>query len=325
VLVAANRWTPSKGAATIVAMQTARPRVALVTCAAHPRLYEDDRLLAGALEQLGITGVPTIWSEAAVDWSSFAALVIRSPWDYFERTAEFRVWLDARIASRMLLCNTGDILDWNYDKRYLRDLEAAGISIVPTVYIGRGERADVAALARARGWKEIVVKPTISGGAYRTYRFFVDDASTYTKEIDHTLADRGVLVQPFLPEIVSHGELSMLFFDGVYSHAVCKRPKPGDYRVQFQFGGTDENVEVEPALVEQARACVLAAPSLPVYARVDGVVKDGQFLLMELEVFEPLMFLARHPEAPGRFARAVQGRLLAHGLSDRQRAGLLSR
>lgn len=298
-------------------MQTAQHRVALVTCAAYPQLYEDDRLLVPELEQLGISALPMVWSDAAVDWASFDALVIRTPWDYFERNAEFRAWLDARIASPVLLCNAGDILDWNYDKRYLKDLEAAGVSVVPTLCIGRGEQADVAAQARARGWDEIVVKPTISGGAYRTYRFFVDDAASYAEEIDDILADRGVLVQPFLPEIVSDGELSILFFDGMYSHAVRKRPKPGEYRVQFQFGGTGESVEVEPALVEQARACVLASPSLPVYARVDGVVKEGQFLLMELEVFEPLMFLASHPEAPGRFARAVQGRLMAHSDGSR--------
>jgi glutathione synthase/RimK-type ligase-like ATP-grasp enzyme len=293
-------------------MHTAQPRVALVTCVVHPRLYEDDRLLPPALERLGISAVPAIWSDAAIDWTSFAALVIRSPWDYFERTAEFRAWLDARIASGVLLCNAGDILDWNYDKRYLQDLEAAGMPLVPTLCIGRGEKPDVAELARARGWNEIVVKPTISGSAYRTYRFFVDDAAAYTKEIDDTLVDRGVLVQPFLPEILSGGELSMLFFDGAYSHAVCKRPKPGDFRVQSEHGGTHENVEVDPAIVAQARACVLAAPSLPVYARVDGVVKDGRFLLMELEVFEPLMFLGSHPQAPMRFARAVHGRLVAH-------------
>jgi glutathione synthase/RimK-type ligase-like ATP-grasp enzyme len=292
-------------------MKTTGSRVALVTCAAYPDLFADDLLLAGALEQLGIGAHPAIWSDSAIDWRSFDALVIRTPWDYFERAAEFRAWLDARIASGVLMCNAGDILDWNYDKDYLRDLEAAGVPLVPTIFIGRGEKADVGALARARGWNEIVVKPTISGGAYRTYRFVVEDAAAYTREIDDTLADRGVLVQPFLPEILSQGELSLLFFDGEFSHAVRKRPKPGDYRVQFQFGGTTESVEVEPALVEQARACVLAAPSLPVYARVDGVVKDSQFLLMELEVFEPLMFLASHPEAPGRFARAVQGRLLA--------------
>ncbi len=294
-------------------MPPAQPRVALVTSAAYPLLYEDDLLLARALEQLGISAIPAIWNDASVAWDSYAALVIRTPWDYFERVDEFRVWLDARTASRVLMCNSSDILEWNFDKRYLQDLEAAGVAIVPTVCIARGEQVDVAALARARGWNEIVVKPTISGGAYRTYRFLVDDAAAYANDIAQTLQDRGVLVQPFLPEIISGGELSLLFFDGVYSHAVCKRPKAGDYRVQFQFGGTNENVEVEPTLVAQARACVLAAPSLPVYARVDGVVKDEQFLLMELEVFEPLMFLARHPDAPARFARAVQGRLVAHG------------
>lgn len=292
-------------------METAQLRVALVTCAAYPNLFEDDLLLARALEDLGISAIPAVWSDAAIDWTSFAALVIRTPWDYFERAAEFRAWLDARIASGVLMCNAAEILDWNYDKRYLQDLEAAGVPLVPTICIRRGEQADVGALARARGWNEIVVKPTISGGAYRTYRFLVADAAAYAKEIDDTLADRGVLVQPFLSEILNDGELSLLFFDGVYSHAVCKRAKPGDYRVQFQFGGTTKSVEVERGLVEQARACIRAAPSLPVYARVDGVVKEGSFLLMELEVFEPLMFLASHPEAPGRFARAVQGRLLA--------------
>jgi len=290
---------------------TRHAKVALVTCRAYPDLFEDDRPLARALEDLGIEPFPAIWDDPAIDWTSFDALVIRTPWDYFERAAEFRAWLDARIASGVLMCNGGDIIDWNFDKGYLRDLQAAGVPVVPTVVVQKGEEADVAALARARGWDEIVVKPTISGGAYRTHRFRIEDAASCQDDIDETLADRGVLVQPFLPEILDQGELSILFFDGVYSHTVRKRPKPGDYRVQFQFGGTTERIEIEAALVEQARACVLAAPSLPVYARVDGLVKDGQFLLMELEVFEPLMFLAHDSAAPGRFARAVHGRLAA--------------
>ncbi|MGZ5968429.1 MAG: ATP-grasp domain-containing protein [Polyangiales bacterium] len=285
-------------------------RVALVTCEAFPQLYEDDLLLQAALQEVGITGVPCVWSDAQVDWDAFDAVVVRSPWDYFERPTEFRTWLDARIASGGLLCNSADILDWNYDKKYLADLARAGVPLVPTICIERGDtEADIAAMARARGWDDIVVKPTISGGAYRTYRFPVAEFERYRADIAHTLQDRGVLVQPFLPEIQSSGELSLLFFDGVFSHAVCKRPKEGDYRVQFQFGGTNTNIEVSEALIAEARSCVGAAPSLPVYARVDGVVKDGTFLLMELEVFEPLMFLSRDPEAPGRFARAIRGRL----------------
>ena len=285
-------------------------RVALVTCEAFPQLYEDDLLLKAALQEIGIAGVPSVWSDAQVDWGTFDAVVVRSPWDYFERTGEFRAWLDARIASGVLLCNSADILDWNYDKKYLTDVERAGVPLVPTICIERGDiLADIAALARARGWDDIVVKPTISGGGYRTYRFGVAELERHRGDIEQTLEDRGVLVQPFLPEIQSGGELSMLFFDGVFSHAVCKRPKDGDYRVQFQYGGTTSSVEVSDALIAQGRVCVGAAPSLPVYARVDGVVREDQFLLMELEVFEPLMFLAREPAAPLRFAHAIAGRL----------------
>jgi glutathione synthase/RimK-type ligase-like ATP-grasp enzyme len=283
-------------------------RVALVTCDAFPQLFEDDRPLVPALAERGIAGEPTIWSHPGVDWTAFDALVIRSPWDYFERDAEFRAWLQDRVASGVLLCNSGDILTWNYDKRYLQELAARGVALVPTIAIPQGTSADVAALARARGWDDIVVKPTVSGGAYRTYRFRVADVAKYERDIEETLADRGVLVQPFLPEIHA-GELSLLFFDGVFSHAVRKVPAPGDYRVQFQYGGTNTTIDVDAKLVEEARACVLAAPSLPVYARVDGVVKDGAFLLMELEVFEPCLFLARHAEAPGRLAAAIAGRL----------------
>jgi len=287
----------------------AQPQVALVTSDAYPNLYEDDLPLVAALADLGITPRPTIWSDPKVDWLSFDAIVIRSPWDYFIRLQEFRAWLDARIASGVLLCNTGEILDWNFDKRYLQDLAAAGVSLIPTIVVPQGERPDIVALARARGWDDIVVKPTVSGGAYSTHRFRLIDADRYRDDIARTLLDRGLLIQPFLPEIQAAGELSLLFFDGVFSHAECKRPKNGDYRVQFQFGGTNETVDVREEWIEQARACIAAAPALPVYARVDGVIKDGRFLLMELEVFEPVMFLARHPEAPQRFARAIQGRL----------------
>lgn len=286
-----------------------RPHVALITSEGFPDLYEDDHPLLPALDAIGIDARPTIWSDPSIDWLGFDALVIRSPWDYFVRAREFRAWLDARIASRVLMCNAAEILDWNYDKRYLQDLAAAGVSLVPTIVVPQGDLPDVAALARARGWDDIVVKPTISGGAYGLHRFRAGDADRYRDDLARTLADRGLLIQPFLPEIETDGELSLLFFDGEFSHAVRKRPKDGDYRVQFQYGGTSEAAEVTDAWIAGARTCIAAAPALPVYARVDGVIHDGRFLLMELEVFEPLMFLARHPEAPGRFARAIAGRL----------------
>lgn len=129
-------------------MSRAEFRVALVTCDAFPSLFEDDLLLGPAPDELGIRSVPAVWSDEAIDWTSFDAVVIRSTWDYFERNAEFRAWPDARIGSGVLLCNSGDILDWNYDKCYLLDLEAAGIPIVPRIHVARGDRAGVASLAR---------------------------------------------------------------------------------------------------------------------------------------------------------------------------------
>ncbi len=292
-------------------MKNARRRVALVTSNALPNLYEDDLPLVAALADIGIASAPAEWSDASIDWTSFDALIMRSPWDYFERVAEFRDWLDGRIAERVIMCNSREILEWNFDKCYLQDLARAGVAVVPTICIAQNGKADIAALARARGWDDIVVKPTIAGGGYRCCRFRLEELDRYAADIARTLEDRGVLVQPFLPEIQSGGELSLLFFDGVFSHAVCKRPKAGDYRVQFQFGGSNESVQVSEALVAQASICVAHAPAPTVYARVDGVVQDSRFLLMELEVFEPLMFLSRHPQAPARFARAIEKRLIA--------------
>lgn len=287
-----------------------RQRVALVTSEAWPNLYEDDLLLVKALDAIEIESRPAVWSDSSIDWLSFDALVIRTPWDYFERLQEFRAWLDARIHSGVLMINSAAILDWNFDKRYLQDLEAAGVSVIPSIVIERGTRPpDIAALARARGWDEVVAKPTISGSAYRTHRFHLADAHKHADEIALTLRDRGVLIQPFLPEILSEGELSLLFFDGEFSHAVCKRPKAGDYRVQFDYGGTSETVEARAEWIADARACIAVAPALPTYARVDGVLVNGRFTLMELEIFEPLMFLSRHPGAPGRFALAIARRL----------------
>jgi glutathione synthase/RimK-type ligase-like ATP-grasp enzyme len=224
------------------------------------------------------------------------------------RLGEFRAWLDARIASGLLMINSSDILEWNFDKRYLQDLADAGTSVIPTIVARRGERPDIAALAQSRGWDDIVVKPTIGGGGYCVHRFRPGEADRHRDDIARILQDRDLMIQPFLPEIHG-GELSLMFFDGAFSHAALKRPKAGEYRVQFQYGGTNEDAAARAEWIEGAHACVAAAPSLPTYARVDGVIKDGRFLLMELEIFEPLMFLARHPEAPGRFAQAIARRL----------------
>jgi hypothetical protein len=164
-------------------------------------LHEDDRLLANALAARGHTPVPAIWSEPSVDWNAFDGIVLRSPWDYFERVPEFRRWLGGRIAGDVPLMNSGDVLTWNLDKRYLRDLEAAGATLVPTEFVEQGERCDLAAIAARRGWSEVVIKPSISGGAYRTHRLTIERAADYADRVEEILTSCGLLIQPFLPEI----------------------------------------------------------------------------------------------------------------------------
>lgn len=284
--------------------------IALITSSALSDLHPDDHLLVRALDNIGIRSTPTIWSDPDVDWMAFDALVFRSPWDYFERLQEFRGWLNARISSGVTLINSGRIINWNFDKIYLTELEKVGVKIVPSIVIPHGTAPDIKTLLEDRGWTDFVIKPTISGGAYGTVRLTINQIDDVERSIGNILKDRGVIIQPFLSEILSDGELSLLFFDGEFSHAVCKRAVGGDYRVQFQYGGTTEPVEVTTNIISEARKSIDALPDKPVYARVDGLAKNGEFILMELEVFEPLMFLEHHPDAPTKFAAAIEKKLI---------------
>lgn len=288
------------------------PRIALVTHAAHPELQPDDRRLADALRHRGAIASPRVWDDPTVDWPAFDAVVIRSTWDYFLKPDRFREWLDEREADGTRMFNPIPVLRWNMDKRYLRDLEERGVPIVPTHWVERGERAALETILTTRGWDEVVVKPAISGAAYETWRtrraLAPDDDARL-----HALAAKGaMMVQPFLAEIERDGEWSLLFFAGNYSHAARKRPRAGDFRVQEQFGGAS-TAEAAPTVAARAAQRVIAATlelsglaprELP-YARVDGCVVDGTFLLMELEIVEPSLFFGQSPAAAERCADAI--------------------
>jgi hypothetical protein len=288
------------------------PRIALVTYAAHPDLQPDDRELADALRARGTIATACVWGDPTVDWPAFDAVVIRSTWDYFLKPDCFREWLDARESDGTRMLNPISILRWNMEKRYLRDLEERGVPIVPTHWVERGERVELGAILRERGWDEVVVKPAISGAAYETWRTRREVASSDDARL-HALVDRGaVLVQPLLAEIERDGEWSLLFFAGSYSHSARKRPRAGDFRVQSQFGGA-YTAEAAPRVAVAAAKRVIEATlelsglsraALP-YSRVDGCIVDGAFLLMELEIIEPSLFFAQSRAAAERCADAI--------------------
>jgi glutathione synthase/RimK-type ligase-like ATP-grasp enzyme len=282
------------------------PRIALANSADHAELHPHDLPLAAALQAAGLDPVAEVWTDPSVDWSSYDAVLLRSVWDYHVRYLEFTEWLGQLDKADVKVLNESDLIRWNADKRYLLELRERGVAIVPSqVAAGACLREVVAGL----DGQQIVIKPTVSATAHHTIRGTAGSAELNRAMDD--LPDDVYLVQPFQPEIQSEGEWSLIFLDGELSHAVLKHPAAGDYRVQNDFGGTAEVLDPPAAVLAGATTALAAANSRrsPVYARVDGIVSNGRFLLMELELIEPYLFLPLAPDSATRFAAAVAYRL----------------
>jgi glutathione synthase/RimK-type ligase-like ATP-grasp enzyme len=191
------------------------------------------------------------------------------------------------------------------NKKYLLDLAARGVPIVPTEYLAKADRPSLRAILARRGWTEAVVKPAVAAGTHGAWRTSLGAAQAGQARLAEQLGPGDVLVQPYMPEVASKGEWSLVFFGLEYSHAVLKRPAGGDFRVQEHLGGKTVAAEPGPSLVEQARRVITAVGEPLLYARVDGVERDGQFVLMELEINEPSLFLGLRDGAGRRFAEAI--------------------
>lgn len=281
-------------------------RVAFVTFRGLPDLNADDRRAASALTELGISTDAVCWDDAGVDWLSYAAVILRSTWDYHLRVAEFRVWIDRLDAMGARLWNPPRILRWNTDKRYLAGLSHPHLSPPPTEILDRGSTVALRALLETRGWDEAVLKPAISADGFATERTSLAESAADQAVLDAMLVRGDVVIQRLVPEIRSHGEISLMFFGGVFSHAVSKRPKAGEFRVQERLGGIIARTEPPPQLVEAARDLLTTYAQGCLYARVDAVVTAEQFLLMELELLEPSLYLEHHAPSARTFALAIR-------------------
>lgn len=284
----------------------ARVRIALATCEDYPELTGDDRLLQQALRRAGIEAVPAIWTDQELEWERFDAVVIRNTWDYFAHLKDFQGWLRYLKRLRVPVFNPVDTLLGNLDKVYMRDLAARGVPQLPTLWITPENRAAAASEIKAHPelTEDLIVKPTVSAGAYGLIKTTRSALVADPTPLDAILAKSNVMIQPFVPEIASDGEWSFMFFNGRFSHAVVKAPKAGDFRVQFTHGGSHRKVEAPEALLSAARAVLEQLEEPLLYARVDGLVYKGQFVLMELELLEPFLFFEEDPESPDRFVEA---------------------
>lgn len=278
--------------------------IALATCADEPHLHSDDRLLIAPLRALGFEVVPLIYDRDPLP-PDLAAVVIRSCWDYHRQLDVFRNFLANLEARGVAVWNPPAVLRWNLDKHYLRELASAGVTVPRTVYVPRGPAPALADLLTTHGFHDVVLKPAVSLSAYRTYRSHPARAAADQPRFAEALADGDVLLQDFVPAVATAGELSLVFLDRRYSHAVRKRPRPGDFRVQTDHGGTREPCDPPAWIVERAAACIAHIPGPLLYARVDGIEVDRDFILMELELIDPVLFLAYHPDAAQRLATAI--------------------
>jgi glutathione synthase/RimK-type ligase-like ATP-grasp enzyme len=276
-------------------------RVALITGAEMAKPDPESYLLIQELDHLGIASELISW-RAPLDWSLFDLIIIRTPWDYFLHLEEFLSWVEA-VEKVSKVLNSSRILRWNSHKKYLKELSSLGIPTVPTVWVKQNQES--LGLFDSIEWQTVVVKPAVSIGAVGALKGASKD-SHVREHFEQELKKGDVMIQPFLESISDFGELSLIYFNGIYSHSILKKPQNGDYRVQDSYGGTNAlfNSALETQQIgTQVIACL---PDISLYARVDLVKYQDQWLLMELEAIEPELFLPIAPQAAKNFAKAIK-------------------
>ena len=276
-------------------------RVALITGAEMAKPDPESHLLIHELCVLGIPSELISW-RAPLDWSLFDLVVIRTPWDYFLHLEEFLSWVeDVEKVTKVL--NSSCILRWNCHKKYLKELSGLGVPTVPTLWVTKNQQCD--GLMDSIEWPIVVVKPAVSIGAIGALKGNPQD-SHVKHHLEEELKKGDVMIQPFLESVADFGELSLIYFNGAYSHSILKKPQQGDYRVQDAYGGTNTVFEPEIEVQKIGDQVMSHLPDFSLYARVDLVKYQNQWLLMELEAIEPELFLPLDPQASVRLAKAIQ-------------------
>ena len=280
-----------------------------VALATSLNLTEPDLDEAPTLEALarhGLAARSLAWDDPAADFAVARLTVLRATWNYPERPADFRAWLE-RTAAATTLWNPLPVVRWNLHKGYLLDLARRGVPVTPTRLLPAGRPASFADLVRQTGWADLVLKPAVSCGSRLTFRVAADDAQAGDAALTRILAEGDALAQPYLAAVDGYGERALVCLDGEPTHAVRKSPR---------FSGQDESTSgalpIAPAEADLARRCLAAVGADLLYARVDVAPgPDGTPVLMELELIEPSLFFPACPAALERFARAVKRRVEA--------------
>ena len=269
-------------------------KIAIASCQKLPSFEKDDRFLFAALEKEGIEAHIHPW-DADVDWSLYDICLIRTTWDYVPRWNEFIRW--ARTVSHStLLINSPEIINWNVNKLYLRELSQKGVPIAPTIWCT--EEIDIQKNLIEKGWNRGFLKPVIGACASDTLRFSIEEAAHAQEFLQQNLKRHPMILQPYIKTVEEEGEYSTFYFGDTCTHFVQKVPPKGDYRVQDDFGAQDFAIKAIPELQQLAQQALQHIPYPWLYARIDALrMSDGTWVLNELEMIEPSLFFRHAPDA----------------------------
>jgi len=286
-----------------------RKRLALVTWSDLPDGAESERLMLPHLAAAGIETGIVDWRATGCDFSQFDLIVLRSCWDYHLHTEDFIDWLQS-VGQATPVLNAINTVLWNHNKFYLREVEAMGIDVAPTVFVNGNGPIAPSGWQEIRSWNKSVVKPAVSASAHKTW-LFDSVAVPDEDELKSKLEGEAFLIQQFIPEIANQGEISFVYVDGAYSHAVLKRPAGGDFRVQKEHGGSAELFDPDPDFLAQANEIAAKVQQVrdSLCCRIDAVTRNGKLVLMELELIEPELFLGLAEGAAERFTKAIAKRM----------------
>lgn len=278
--------------------------IAFVTCTRWPELSQSDSVAAAALSELGHTVVPTPWQAGPAALADTDLVVHRSQWDYHYDLPGYTAWLDSLESLGVPTVNPLELIRWNLSKRYLLELSGRGVDTPATAEVGPDR--DMRTAFGTLGLSQAVIKPLVSASGHLVELVQVDDIPHWEAEVRSQRAAGSWLVQELVPEIMTRGELSLVFTGGDYSHAIAKLPRPGEFRVNGRFSAEVKRVDPSTELVRQAREVIALLPRQPTYARIDGVPLPGDALrVMEVELHEPGLSFHLAPEQAARFARTL--------------------
>jgi glutathione synthase/RimK-type ligase-like ATP-grasp enzyme len=286
-------------------------KIALVTYQDNGKYHlinvanEDDTLL-DFLKSQGYVITKEIWNDEEVKWEEYDLVILKSPWDYFDLIEDFYNWLTKLENKSVRLLNPINIIKWNADKHYLQEIEKAGLKVTPSIFIAKGNPINLVSYFELFKTNQLIIKPCVSGGSKNTFKVTATNVDEIITILAELIKNEDFIVQPFLKEIEEQGEWSFLFFNGKFSHAVLKKAKKGDFRVQATFGGTVYHEAAPSNYLNSAQLYVNQFAKDCLYARVDGTIINGEFYLMELELIEPFLFLADHKDSLTNYHTALK-------------------